>query len=186
MEWNWRVLGMNNKAAVKFTLQMLISLAMLFVVTAIISGIIFYHLNIKIDSHKPQADLFVETLLSPNGIGYRDYVTQRWDPRIVDEEKFKKIEKLPIQFENQLGARISMRGEVHHVNKPFFERMWVSYELEHERKKQKRGVEKIYIGLDGPIALEKGAYLYRIPIKLRQGFTLGNEVIEILVVLPRE
>jgi len=172
-----------RKGALDFTLSMLVSLGILFMVCAAIAGIVFYHINIPIESAKGESDMFVEMMIAE--MTKRDEVTGRIVPGVIDKERFLKIEKMDWGYPDHLSARMTIGQDEIFVNKGLFKRTWPIVEAKLIRLIKDEGTDK-GSGLDYPIEWPNGKFRYKIPIKYEKQDILEDQTLEIIVVVQGE
>lgn len=165
---------MNRRAEILgFNFQMLLALFILFIVCAVIVGIIVVNLNIEVDTRKSEADLFVERLLSPNGVGAVDDITRAPLLGVIDANRLKNVENSTgLRYGNMLGAKIEVGDKSYFVNKRMYDRIWPIIEAQHEYP------------LTQP--LPKGGYEYRFSSRIKEGNTVQVKKVLIQVVVSDE
>ncbi len=173
-----------RRAEAPFTIQMIVSLGLLFVVCASIAGLIMYHINIPVDDKKARADIFVERVLSREGILYVDPVTDRVLINVIDASSLSILDGSDWGYQGTIAARISLEGQDYFVDQRKFVRAWPLVEAGIERQKQEQ--EKAGPGLDVPLELPEGVFRYKIPLRLQQQGALQTTMLELLVVISDE
>ena len=173
-----------RRAEAPFTIQMIVSLGLLFVVCASIAGLIMYHINIPVDDKKARADIFVERLLSRDGILFIDPITDRVLINVIDASRLSILDGSDWGYQGTMTARISVKGQHYFMDQRAFVRAWPLVEAGIERQKQEQEITGQ--GLDVPLELPDGVFRYKIPSKLEQQGTLQTTIIDVLVVVSDE